>query len=638
MTTATEGASLEAVQDALAGIWSLERVLGRGGMGTVFLARDVSLDRPVAIKVLHPALAARDDQRDRFVREARTGARLSHPNVVPIYAVDETGGFVFFVMGLVDGESLGARLRRQGPIDSGESERILRDVGWGLAYAHAMGIVHRDVTLDNMLIERVTGRVMLADFGIAAEVDRADQGPLLGTPAYLAPELIRGEAASPASDLYALGITAWTMLAGRFPFDGDDAAAVLLQHVTAPLPSLLDAAPATSPRVVRAVERCLAREVADRPESVEAFLSLLERPGTGSSLAAPLQRWVTRGARIRPAWAFAAPLVGMVSIGAFSVAMMSLDPLGLVLTLIKSTVMVVVPTLALQAIFEWRELRLAMRAGYGIEDLRLAWRRHQAGREPVVAPLLGRVMHDLTWLSLGSILILTQVIRYGPLLVREWESFVPFVMVVVDLSRWAWMLLWTGIGSAFVLQMTRDAPRRRLGFADRFWNSQFGVLASRIAGVGLRGALPPETTLHRPTELVLDLAIEELWAELPDTTRIPLDDLPRIANGLRQRIAEMKALRHHLTDPALPRLVDQSALEQRLGERETAAITALEQLRLQLARLTIDVSSGGEFTQQLNDARALEVELLEELGGHHALSRSLRRGHRPGGTPAPTAA
>jgi hypothetical protein len=631
-------ATLEAVQDALAGVWSLERELGSGGMGTVFLARDVSLDRPVAIKVLHPALAAREEQRERFLREARTGARLSHPNIVPIFAVDEVGGFVFFVMGLVDGESVGARLRREGPIASHETERILRDVGWGLAYAHAMGIVHRDVTLDNMLIERTTGRVLLADFGIAAEVDRADQGPLIGTPSYLAPELIRGDSATAASDIYALGITAWTMLSGRFPFDGEDAAAILLQHVTAPLPSLIDAAPATSPRVVRAIERCLAREAADRPESVEAFLTLLERPGTSGALAAPLQRWVTRGARIRPAWAFAAPLVGMLSIGAFGYAMMSLEPIGLLLSLLRSALLVAIPTIVLQAIFEWRELRLVQRAGYGIEDLRLAWRRHQSERTATLAPLLGRVMHDLTWLSLGGILVLTQVIRYGPILVHDWESFVPFVKVVTDVARWCWMLLWTGIGSAFVLQTRTQKATRRVGWTERFWNSRLGRVAARVAGFGLRDALPPETTLHRPTELVLDLAIEELWDALPESSRLSLDDLPRIANGLRHRIAEMKTLRRHLVHPDLPPTAELAALDRRLVERETAAITALEALRLQLARLTMDVHTAGEFTQQLHDARALEVELLEELGGHHALSRTLRGSHRPGHTPAPSAA
>ena len=115
------------LQDAMAGTWSIEREIGRGGMGVVYLARDVALDRPVAIKVLHPALASDRQQRDRFLREARTGARLAHPHIVPIYDVVEHEGFVFFVMALVDGESLGERLRREGPMPHETAERILRE-------------------------------------------------------------------------------------------------------------------------------------------------------------------------------------------------------------------------------------------------------------------------------------------------------------------------------------------------------------------------------------------------------------------------------------------------------------------------------------------------------------------------------
>ena len=639
MSARVDGATLADVQSALAGAWSLERVLGSGGMGTVFLARDVSLDRPVAIKVLHPALAAREEQRARFLHEARTGARLSHPNIVPIFAVDEIDGFVFFVMGLVEGESLGSRLRREGPIPTLEAERMLHEVGWGLAYAHAMGVVHRDVTLDNILIERATGRVLLADFGIAAEVDRVDQEPLLGTPAYLAPELTRGEPASPASDIYALGITAWTILAGRFPFDGDDAATILLLHVTQPPPSLAAASPGASHRVVRAVERCLEKDPVERPATVEAFLSLLERAGSsGAALAMPLQRWVARSARIRPAWAFAAPLVGMLSIGAFAEGMMALDLRSALTAVVLSILLVVIPTLLLQAGFEFRELRLVMRAGYGLEDLRLAWHRHTTAAAATPASLLGRVLHDLTWLSVFAILLLTQVIRYGPMLVSSWEAYVPFVLAVVDVARWCWMLLWTGIGASFVVRMRSSGASRGPDLAERFWASRLGAAAAHLAGFRLGRASAPETTLHRPTELVLNLAIEELWDALPASTRSPIAELPHVAGALRSRVAEMKSLRGSLE--ASGHLPSQESVEvhRRLKEREGAAITALERLRLQLARLTLDIAPEGSFTQQLADARALDIELLEALGGHDGLRHALRTGRQEAGTPTPSPA
>ncbi|MCA9723388.1 MAG: serine/threonine protein kinase, partial [Gemmatimonadetes bacterium] len=142
------------LQDALAGSLSIEREIGRGGMGVVYLARDVMLDRPLALKVLHPHLAADPEQRARFLREARTGARLSHPHIVPIYDVGEAAGHVWFTMAFVDGESLATVLTRRGTLPAATVERLLREVGWALANAHRRDVLHRDVSLDNILIER----------------------------------------------------------------------------------------------------------------------------------------------------------------------------------------------------------------------------------------------------------------------------------------------------------------------------------------------------------------------------------------------------------------------------------------------------------------------------------------------------
>src|SRR5207248_1502786 len=155
------------LQAALAGEYSLERELGRGGMGVVYLARDVQLDRDVAIKVLPADLAHAESARERFLREARMAASLSHPHIVPIHRVSEAGGFVFFVMSYVEGETLGERLRTRGPLPPADATRVLREVAWALAYAHGRGIVHRDVKPDNILLEQGTGRALVTDFGIA---------------------------------------------------------------------------------------------------------------------------------------------------------------------------------------------------------------------------------------------------------------------------------------------------------------------------------------------------------------------------------------------------------------------------------------------------------------------------------------
>ena len=178
------------LQEALAGHYALERELGRGGMAVVYLARDVRLDRPVAIKLLPPDLAAHDKLRDRFMREARTAARLSHPHIVPIHAVDEVRGYVFYVMSYVDGETLAERVANRGPLTPRETSRVLQEVAGALAAAHGQGVVHRDVKPGNILLERATGRAMVTDFGIARVADGGETavGELLGTPEYMSPE------------------------------------------------------------------------------------------------------------------------------------------------------------------------------------------------------------------------------------------------------------------------------------------------------------------------------------------------------------------------------------------------------------------------------------------------------------------
>ena len=263
---------------ALAGRFTLGRELGRGGMGVVYLARERALDRDVALKVLPPALAAQADLRERFLREARTAAGLSHPNIVPVFSADETGGFAWFAMGFVDGESLGQRLAARGRLGPADAVRILREAAWALAYAHARGVVHRDVKPDNLLIERADGRTLVTDFGIARQakdVGLTADGHVLGTVQFMSPEQVNAAPLDGRSDLYALGVVGFLMLAGRLPFTETQASAVLVAHATKPAPPLASVAPDVPASLCAVIDRCLSKDPAGRYATGEALADAL---------------------------------------------------------------------------------------------------------------------------------------------------------------------------------------------------------------------------------------------------------------------------------------------------------------------------------------------------------------------------
>ena len=272
------------LRESLAGQFEVERELGRGGMGVVYLAREVTLDRLVALKVLPPMLARIPETRERFLREARTAARLAHPNVVPVYRADEAAGTAYFAMAFIDGESLAERVRDRGPLPPSEAVPILRAVAWALAYAHARNVVHRDVKPDNILLERVSGRTLVTDFGIAHHSAITDEGArltrdghILGTLHYMSPEQVSGEPLDGRSDLYSLGAVAYYVLSGRVPFEDLGGPAVLVAHATRPAPPLLHVAPTVLPSLAAVVDRCLAKRPDERYATGEALADALER-------------------------------------------------------------------------------------------------------------------------------------------------------------------------------------------------------------------------------------------------------------------------------------------------------------------------------------------------------------------------
>jgi serine/threonine protein kinase len=243
----------------------IEAELGRGGMAAVYRARDVRLNRVVAIKVLPPELAFNTNVRSRFLREAQMAAQLTHPNIVPIFAVDERDGLVYFVMAFVDGESVGERIAREGRLGIDRVRDVLGQVADALDYAHKQGVIHRDIKPDNILIEHATSRPLVTDFGIAraaAEESRLTvTGMAVGTPAYMSPEQAMGDRdVDGRSDIYSLGIVAYQMLAGETPFKASNTPSMLMKHVSEPPPPLRTRRADVPASLAAAIERALAKK------------------------------------------------------------------------------------------------------------------------------------------------------------------------------------------------------------------------------------------------------------------------------------------------------------------------------------------------------------------------------------------
>lgn len=309
------------LKEALGDDYTIEGEIGRGGMGVVFRARDERLHRRVAIKVLPPELAFQREIRERFAREAQTAARLSHPHIVPIHDVGEGQGLVYFIMGLVEGESLAARIKRRGKLPAEEARRIMKETADALSAAHAVSIIHRDIKPDNILLEGTRGRVMVTDFGIAKAVSGATGNTLtgagiaIGTPQFMSPEQAAGERAIDGrSDIYSLGVVTYQMLTGGLPFTAPTVAGILMKQITEPAPVVHELQGDVPEDLSLAVARCLEKDPESRWPTADALRRALEnrnvagyRP-TGQAPAArrtaPRQaptRGGTAEARPRPA-------------------------------------------------------------------------------------------------------------------------------------------------------------------------------------------------------------------------------------------------------------------------------------------------------------------------------------------------
>jgi hypothetical protein len=267
----------------LAGRYRMGALLATGGMGEVWAAHDLLLDRAVAVKVLGGALAGDGRAAERLRREARAAGRLEHPGIARVLDLGEHDGRPYLVMELLEGESLAARIDRAGPMPPAEAARVVAAVAGALEAAHQAGVVHRDVKPGNVFLTSA-GEVKVLDFGIASAAgDTAlTTGDLLGTAAYLAPERVLGHRATPAADIYALGVVLYELLAGHRPFAGGSEVELAMAHVNADPPSLRQAVPSAPSFLVAACHQALAKDPSDRPSSAAVLAELIQAPDGGS--------------------------------------------------------------------------------------------------------------------------------------------------------------------------------------------------------------------------------------------------------------------------------------------------------------------------------------------------------------------
>ncbi|HWA59351.1 MAG TPA: serine/threonine-protein kinase [Gemmatimonadales bacterium] len=601
----------DALRRALQGRYVIERELGRGGMGIVYLARDVALDRPVAIKLLPPNLAGLPDVRQRFLREARAAARLSHPNIVPIHSVDEADGLVWFVMAWVPGESLAERVRREGPLSPRDASRMVQEVAWALAYAHQHGVVHRDIKPENVLVERGTGRYLVVDFGIARLADEAGLSPageLFGTPRLVSPEQAGGEAVDGRSDLYSLGVTAFFALTGRYPFESENVGQLLAQHLTVPAPPVASLRAGLPAPLAAAVDRCLAKSPDERFPDGEALAAAI-------SLAqpAPVPRILQLLAR--EISTLGVDLVSFDSLVAVAIITLALtrDFLGFGYVYTVGLALALLAVTAIRGLSIARLTRDASREGWDARDL-IDAAAIDAQESTSPAPPLGR-----RFALYGAGMLATLLFWLGP---KQWglEHADTALGVLIELIALA-----TPVALGRWLGNALEAPRNgKPGLISSFFLRWKAGLFFKLVGVRKALAAPSRPVAGQPTELLLAAQARELFRGLSAAERESLGEvsgaiarLERDADRLRQRLDELARAAGEVGAGAGGREGVTRTIE---AERAEAArqlggtINALEELRLDLLRVKSGIADRGGLTRSLEQLRQLSAGVDALLG------------------------
>ena len=624
MGTAPQSAAVDPLflsfQEALAGHYALERELGRGGMAIVYLARDVRLDRPVAIKLLPPDRAVHETLRARFMREARTAARLSHPHIVAIHAVDEARGYVFYVMSYVDGETLAQRVANRGPLPPREASRLLREVAAALTAAHGQGVVHRDVKPGNILLERDTGRAMVTDFGIARPADGGGEtavGELLGTPEYMSPEQAAGDAVDARSDVYSLGIVGYFLLSGQLPFTAPTIQGVLAKQLTQAPPPVASVAAGIPRSLANAIDTCLVKDPMRRFQSAEAFSdalapTLVRRP----EVPVPVRAFLDP----RKMWALAVSPAMMIT-GGIVVLTTSLPHLFATLGYVGLIRAVGAGNVLLGAlmplILTMRWLRPLLRGGYGVSDIAGALRASFDQRREELLFEFG-TKPTTREKRLNEITIAGAALNVGAWIALALGATAHWLLPFAFVSG-----MWP-IAGVFSATTSRARSNEGSWWAKR-WEGAMGRWLTKLARIKLGSR---SAGADRPTEMAIAFSAQALYDELPKSLRQSLGDVPALVEQLER---QARAMREHIAtiDESIASaragrasvqvgelqesvLTDLTAARTRACEQLADLLAALEATRLDLLRLRAGQGTPNQITHTMTAARELgdDVERL----------------------------